>query len=141
MSICIKTAKKFCKNFEKIENYQEAVNSSKTWHCHHRNEIDMGLSKQELIDNELYYNRPPEELIFLTSLDHHRLHRNGMKFSEETKKKLSKAKEKIKFDLSLAWDLRYNQGLTYKEIAKTIQNIYNIDLSWNIIRRRISMIP
>ena len=64
-----------------------------------------------------------------------------MKFSEETKKKLSKAKEKIKFDLSLAWDLRYNQGLTYKEIAKTIQNIYNIDLSWNIIRRRISMIP
>lgn len=49
------------------------------------------MSQKQLIENNLYYNRPPEELILLTEKEHKSLHHKGKKFSEEHKRKLSEA--------------------------------------------------
>ena len=92
--------KRFCKDFTKIENYEKAVNdTTQTWVCHHRLETHtsdgerrkVDLLVKELKALDMYYNRPPEELIFMTALDHKRLHNKGKSRSEETKKKLSEA--------------------------------------------------
>ena len=40
-----------------------------------------------------YYNRPACELIFLTPLEHHRLHNLGKSLSAETRKKFSEVKK------------------------------------------------
>ena len=71
-------AEKFCKEYWKIENYQEAVNDrTQTWHCHHRHEIDWVLPKEELIAIGRYYDVHHSELIFLTPREHKRLHMEG----------------------------------------------------------------
>lgn len=90
-----------CDDVSKIENYSLAMNDEcKTWHCHHRLEIqDNGtkISPRELMDRGLYYHRPASELIFLTKSEHFRLHQLGNKYfignkhSEETKLKMSLA--------------------------------------------------
>ena len=71
-----------CEDISKIENYESALSSNEVWHCHHKLEIDMNLSRKELIENNLYYNRPASELIFLPMSEHIKLHntgeRNGM---------------------------------------------------------------
>lgn len=93
----------FCQNPELIENYEVAVaDTTQTWHCHHRLETHnsdgerrlVDLTKEELIALGIYFDRPPEELIFLTHSEHRSLHNKGKKigpFSEEHKAKLSKA--------------------------------------------------
>lgn len=85
----------FCDgDISQIENYDKAVNDdTQTWDCHHRNEIFMGIriSKELLIDLGMYYKCPPDELIFLTHSEHMKLHHNGMKFSSETREKMSKS--------------------------------------------------
>lgn len=77
------TVKRFCKDdISLIENYDLAVNSDETWHCHHRREIENDgtlHSRKWLIDNDLYYNRPACELIFLTHSEHTSLHSTGEK--------------------------------------------------------------
>lgn len=81
-------------NLTKIENYDKAIaDESQVWHCHHRLEtnfadgterpINARLSKDELIALDAYYNRPAEELIFMTKGDHRRLHLKGIKLSDE----------------------------------------------------------
>ena len=68
-------AKKYCKeDISKIENYDKAISdTSQTWDLHHRTEIWWNCSKQDLIDNECYYNRKACELIFLTHAEHTRM--------------------------------------------------------------------
>ena len=76
-----------------IENYAEAIlPDSGKWICHHRNEIVDGVhhSVQELIDKDLYYNRPASELIFMKYSEHSALHRLGTKWSEDVKAKMKK---------------------------------------------------
>ena len=73
-----------------IENYDSAIaDKMAIWPCHHRLEINDGfiLSSKELIGLNLYYNRPASELIFLTDLEHKRLH--GTYMTLEHKKKIS----------------------------------------------------
>ena len=84
-------AKKFCKDdISLIENYEKAAaDKSRVWHCHHRRETI--FSKSDLIEIGEYYNRPACELIFLTSLEHNRLHNLGKHHSAETRKKMSEA--------------------------------------------------
>ena len=74
--ICKNRVKKFCsEDISLIENYQEAINdTTQTWHCHHRLEIELNKSGNELINMNLYYNRPASELIFLRKSDHMSLH-------------------------------------------------------------------
>ena len=97
--------KKFCKeDISKIENYDKAVNdTTQTWHCHHRDEVrtlPSGMtvirSKQDLIENDRYYNCPANELIFLTKSEHNTIHFKGIKLSKEHTKKMSEAHKGIK---------------------------------------------
>ena len=75
-----------------IENYDKAVSdTTKMWHCHHRRETI--FSKSDLIEIGEYYNRPACELIFLTSLEHNRLHHLGKQPSEESRKKMSESRK------------------------------------------------
>lgn len=71
-------AKNFCcEDISKIENYLQAVTSTEQYHCHHRKETDENLTMDELKEMGLYYNRPADELIFLTEHDHMSLHNKG----------------------------------------------------------------
>ena len=88
-----KKARIFCKeDISKIKNYDKAIaDTTQVWHCHHMTETWWNCSKQELIDNECYYNRNACELIFLTPAEHHKLHNKGKHLSDETRRKLSEA--------------------------------------------------
>ena len=95
-----KRAIKYCKDdISLIENYDKAFSdTTKMWHCHHRRETI--FSRKDLIEIGEYYNRPACELIFLTPVDHHRLHKlgkpSGMKDknqSAEARKKMSESKK------------------------------------------------
>ena len=74
------TATQYCReDISLIENYEKALNDqNETWHCHHRLEIqDDGnkvVSSRTLIENKLYYDRPANELIFLTKSAHRTIH-------------------------------------------------------------------
>lgn len=97
--------KRFCKDIENVENFEKAKKDNfKGWDCHHRLEThnsdgerrEVNISRKELIAIGMYYNRPAEELIFLTVSEHRLLHNEGehnpmygKKLSEETKKRLS----------------------------------------------------
>ncbi len=97
----------YCRTPELIENYDKAIaDTTQTYDCHHRLETHnldgekrlVDISRTELIDLGVYYNRPPEELIFLTQSEHQRLHNvgkpshiKGKHHSEETKKKMSES--------------------------------------------------
>ena len=100
-----------CDDISLIENYDKAINDkSQIWDCHHKLEIELNLSRDELIEKDLYDNRPASELIFLTHGEHQRIHKTyqnpmtgktgernpfyGKSHTKETKKILSiKAKE------------------------------------------------
>lgn len=62
----------------KIEGYAEAV-ADKTciWHLHHRLETWLDFTREELIENDLYFNRPASELIFLHPKKHHSMHHSS----------------------------------------------------------------
>lgn len=67
--------RKYCKeNISLIENYDDAINSTELYDCHHKLEIELNVSKQYLINNNLYFNRPANELQFLTHAEHAKLH-------------------------------------------------------------------
>jgi hypothetical protein len=83
-----KNIKRFCKNYTQIENYNEAINDKeKVWDCHHRLELreDYINTSGELKLMNLYYDRPPEELIFLTKEKHQALHKNRRKSHAQVK--------------------------------------------------------
>lgn len=96
----------FCnEDLSKIENYEEAVaDTAQTWDLHHRLEthfsngdlrpLNARLSKSELIALDMYYNRPANELIFMTHADHARLHKKDEKFTENHKRKISESIKK-----------------------------------------------
>lgn len=95
-----KQASKYCKeDISLIENYQIAVNdNTQIYDCHHRDEVKILSSDikeyhsvEELIKNGLYYNRPANELIFLTRDEHNKIHCCGKCHSEDTKRKMSDA--------------------------------------------------
>lgn len=63
---------------ELVENYEAALNDTKVlWICHHRDEIDLGLSKDELVARGMYYYCHPSKLIFLPYKVHGATHFYG----------------------------------------------------------------
>lgn len=85
-----------CDDISLIENYNEAINDKEqTWHCHHLNEDK--FSRNELIKLNMYYNRPANELIFLTLYEHNKLHKKfnnnflGKCHSDDTKRRISES--------------------------------------------------
>ena len=96
----IKILEKYCKDYKNIENYEDAIKSPLKYDLHHRREISENKSRKDLIAENLYYNRPPEELIFLEHREHIQLHNRGDKNplfgqhrSAETRQKMSIAKK------------------------------------------------
>ena len=90
--------KQYCKDYENIENYQKAKKDNfKGWECHHRLETHTSDGKRREVDITaaklkalgMYYNRPAEELIFLTTREHNAFKKGkpawnkGKKMSEE----------------------------------------------------------
>lgn len=94
--ICLKKVKKFCKDYTRIENYEEAVNdNTQMWDCHHiLGEI---LSREQLKDHDFYYDVPSCMLKFVTRAEHTHLHKKGKHRSDETRKKISKARKGLTF--------------------------------------------
>ena len=89
---------RYCKDFENIENYEKAKKDNfKGWECHHRLETHNSDGERRLVDIShkelkalgMYYHRPPEELIFLTTSEHHAIR----KVSAETRRKLAESKK------------------------------------------------
>lgn len=90
-----------CEDLSLVENYDKAVaDPTQIWDCHHRLEIqgDKTLSIKDLVAQNLYYNRPANELIFLTRSEHTKLHTigsnnpfYGKKHTEETKQKIKES--------------------------------------------------
>ena len=75
-----------------IENYYKAISdTTQTWCCHHRREISENKSEKQLKSEGLYFQRPAEELMFLTRSDHMSLHKKGRHPSAETRAKMSAA--------------------------------------------------
>ena len=95
--ICLRYVKRYCKEYWLIENYQQAVNSDERFDCHHRKEIDENLTRKQLVDMGLYWNRPADELVFLKRSEHFSIHSKlkknmlGKRHSQKTKDKISKA--------------------------------------------------
>lgn len=92
----------YCATPELIENYEEAVNDqNELWVCHHR--MEEVFTKDELKRAGWYYNRKPEELIFVRMSEHHgnpKLHiqvrrhnlaQKGKTLSESHKRKISES--------------------------------------------------
>ena len=84
----------FCipEEWEQIENYQFAKKDNfDGWCIHHRLETHnsdgqrrlVNLSREELKALDMYYNRPANELIFLTNSEHTSLHRTKQRCSKE----------------------------------------------------------
>ena len=74
-------AKLFCsEDISLIENYHEAIaDEERMWDIHHRRESDSEgrtlFTKKQLIEMNLYFNRPAAELMFVTRSMHWKLHR------------------------------------------------------------------
>lgn len=97
----------YCRHPELIENYNKAIaDTTQIWDVHHRLETHnsdgekrlVQLTSKELKALDMYFDRPPEELIFLTKEEHRTLHfrgrtspTKGMKRSDETLEKMRKS--------------------------------------------------
>lgn len=143
----------YCKNIEQIENYEKAkADNFKGWCIHHRLETHnsdgerrlVDIAVKELIALNMYFNRPAEELIFMTIKEHRVLHTKGKlgtnnkgkpgtfrgkHHTEESKKKISTAKKgkhpseetKRKMSITRKGRTPWNKGKTCsKEVRKKI---------------------
>ena len=136
---------RYCKDYEKIENYDKAKKDNfKGWHCHHRLETHTSDGERRLVDigyEELqalgmYYHRPAEELIFLTSREHN-AYKKGKQLSAETRKKMREAKKGKQFSEEHKSKLRESHkgkklsAETKKKIGETKKgNSYAKGMHW-----------
>ena len=58
-----------------VEGFEKAALSPDTFHLHHKIGALCNISKEKLIDSGLYFDRPPYELVFLSSEEHLRIHK------------------------------------------------------------------
>ena len=77
-----KNVELYCsEDISNIENYEQAINDqTQIWHCHHRLDITEHKTRDQLIKEDKYFNRPSSELVFLTKAAHTRLHHKTMVF-------------------------------------------------------------
>lgn len=85
----------FCTHPELIENYDKAI-ADKTciWKCHHKKEEF--YTRPELIDLDMYYNVPPEDLVFVKDEKMHQEYPHKgqvVKYTEGVRRKLSEARK------------------------------------------------
>lgn len=80
------TISNFCnKPIRFIENYETAVNDlNNIYVIHHKKECENGYyTPKKIKEMGLYYERPPEELIFMTISEHIKLHNECRKLWKE----------------------------------------------------------
>ena len=131
-----------CEDILKIENYELAKRDNfRGWVIHHRLElVETGAvvdsTKQDLMDRGIYYNRPAEELIYLTKSEHQKLHRKGKPgpnrgkhFSEDHKRKILEAKRGRKYFKGLFCIDLYDEDKNLKK-EEVIKGVSMRDL-WN----------
>ena len=88
--------RQYCKEYTQIENYDKAkADNFIGWSCHHKLEIhsDYKNSMLDLIMMNLYYNRPPEELIFIKTTEHRIMHNKVRKLSYSIKSKIGASRK------------------------------------------------
>ena len=113
----------FCKDYENIENYEKALaDNFKGWQCHHR--MGAELSRKELKALDMYYNRPAEELIFLTISEHTSLHKKGKHLSEEVRMNVAAAAR------ATHKGNKYNLGKHHSEETKNKIGTASIGKHW-----------
>ena len=80
-------------NFKRIENFlSAAMDTEQVWVCHHRLETELGVDRDYLIEHDLYYNRPPEELVFVTRSQHNEIHKTSERLhTDDVRRKISEA--------------------------------------------------
>lgn len=134
-----------------IENYDKAISDdAQIWVCHHRLEIQGNkiLSKQYLIEHNLYYHRPASELILLTHSQHVTLHNKnraeetfvkisiamkgnknclGRKLSIETKQKISNSCIGISAGIKNPMYGKHHSEETRQKMSKSLKG----HVSWN----------
>ena len=80
-----KVKKYCCDDISQIQNYKEAVeDTDNMWALHHKMELIVtgavcDATKQDLIDWNIYYDRPADELMFIKDSEHKKLHRKFQK--------------------------------------------------------------
>ena len=110
----LKYYKRYCSDIENVENFEKAkADNFKGWQLHHRLETwtsdgerrSVDITAAELKSLNMYFNRPAEELVFMTTKEHRQLHTKckqgywkdkinpmyGKHHSAETRKKISEA--------------------------------------------------
>lgn len=112
---------KYCpEEYELIENYDKAkADNFKGWVCHHINgEV---LSREDLIEMNLYYNVPYYMLKFVTDAEHRRLHIDKSSFSFKGHHHTKETKAKIIKNLRRTpkGNIPWNKGLTFKKHKET----------------------
>ena len=136
-------AKNFCnEDISLIENYEKAIaDLNQTWHCHHRRELT--TSRKNLLEIGEYYNRPANELIFLTKAEHTALHNKGIPPSEETKRKMSIARkgkilsEETKQKMSIAHQGKNTWSKTLHWFNNGIKNVFVKECPEGFVKGRL----
>ena len=97
--------RRFCTDITKVESYDLAkADNFEGWHCHHRLEThkykdrsrkewirrDENVPQSMLVVFGVYFNRPPEELVYLRVAEHTSLHHKGRVRSEAERLNVSK---------------------------------------------------
>lgn len=125
-----------CEDISLIENYDKAISDdSQSWHCHHRLETDMNMLAEELIEKNLYYNRSASELIFLTSIEHIKLHAHNK--TDITIERLSKShKNKIHPD-SVRQKISANNCMKDSNVRLKVSNTLMGHIGANLGRHRV----
>ena len=133
-------AKKYCKyDISLIENYDKAINSTERWVIHHKLELrdDYKNTVNDLILMNLYYNRPAEELIFLSNKEHTSLHFKNNKHSDTTKLKISISNKGKGHKQNINTKNKISKSLTGKytsEFTKKFLEHYNYKLRTDNIK-------
>ena len=99
----------FCnEDITKIYGYSEAIaDKNNTWDCHHC--LGLIWSKKELIKMGLYYNQPPEYLMFVTRKNHAMLHNKFGFNKDDISTKISNKLKGIKRNYETRIKMRLNQ--------------------------------
>lgn len=111
--------RKYCNDKTKIENYELAkADDFKGWVIHHRFESHFSdgtprpanafLSMEELKALDMYWERPPEELVYMRTHDHRVLHMGGAANSFHGKQHSDKTRRQIAE--SLRGNIPWNKG-------------------------------
>lgn len=119
--------KHICDNIENVENYYKAkADNFKGWICHHRLETHTSDGEKRLIDItheelkalDMYYHRPANELIFLTTDEHNHLHHKGKKYRPHSDEELNKMSKALKGEKNPMYGKHHSEE-TKRKIAES----------------------